>query len=79
MANAAFDAYEAGRLAGANHFHAIQEHPSATRPANPYPGASYWLGVEWGRGFHDGFAQCGRRAAVASRATSMLERLQRGG
>jgi hypothetical protein len=70
MENSQIDAYEEGRRAGSSHFRAVQQDAASSRPANPYPAASYWVGVEWGRGFHDGFTQCGRMADAAIRTAA---------
>lgn len=58
-------AYAEGRIAGARHALALHNDPVAKPPSSPYSGAAYLAGVEWERGFSDGFAQGLRRAARA--------------
>jgi hypothetical protein len=48
-------AYAEGRLAGAKYSRAKQENDGGPRPATPLHGSTYLAGVEWERGFVDGF------------------------
>jgi hypothetical protein len=58
------EAYAKGRMAGVNHSLALYRNPAAKPPASPYSGAAYLAGVEWERGFSDGFAQGERRKSA---------------
>jgi hypothetical protein len=60
-------AYAEGRIAGAKYSLALQRHPETKRPSSPYSGEEYLAGVEWERGFGDGFAQGERRKSTARR------------
>ena len=60
-------AYAQGRIAGVKHSFTLQGHPEAKPPASPYSGAAYLAGVEWERGFSDGFAQGERRKSASQR------------
>jgi hypothetical protein len=51
------EAYAKGRMAGVNYYFSVQRNPSAKQPSSPYGSAAYLAGVEWERGFNDGFAQ----------------------
>jgi hypothetical protein len=60
------EAYAKGKIAGVNHYFTLQREPGAKQPTSPYSGAAYLAGVEWERGFGDGFAQ-GQRSGSRSR------------
>lgn len=58
-------AYAEGRLAGTRYFRAKHEDGRAPRPATLYHGSDYLAGIEWDRGFADGF-QLQERALATS-------------
>ncbi len=58
-------AYAEGRLAGARYSRAQQEDEGGPRPHSPHQGSAYLAGVEWDRGFADGF-QLQERASATS-------------
>jgi hypothetical protein len=62
------EAYAKGKIAGVNHFFALQRDPGTKQPTSPYPSAQYLATVEWERGFGDGLAQ-GQRGGSRARAS----------
>jgi hypothetical protein len=58
-------AYAEGRLAGARYFRAKQEDGGEPHPTNPYQVSPYLEGVDWDRGFGDGY-QLQERALATS-------------
>jgi hypothetical protein len=61
-------AYAKGHLAGAGYAQAKQLDGGMPRPASPYQGAAYLAGVEWDRGFAEGFDLQERALATADMA-----------
>lgn len=60
--------YAKGHLAGAGYFQAKQLDGGKPRPANPYLGSVYLAGIEWDRGFVEGFKLQERALATANAA-----------
>jgi hypothetical protein len=67
------EAYAKGRIAGVNHYFELQRNPASKQPTSPYPGSAYLAGVEWERGFSDGFQQ-GQRSDTRARTRSNEKR-----
>jgi hypothetical protein len=63
------EAYAKGRIAGVNYYFSVQRDPAAKQPTSPYSASDYLAGVEWDRGFNDGFAQ-GQRGGSRARTRS---------
>jgi hypothetical protein len=63
-------AYANGRIAGSKYSLAKQLDPTAQRSSNPHPSTEYLAGIEWERGFTEGFDQARR---FAGRPTSSTE------
>lgn len=61
-------AYAKGHLAGVGYAQAQQLDGGMPRPASPYSGSAYLAGVEWDRGFAEGFQRQERVLATADRA-----------
>jgi hypothetical protein len=62
------EAYQNGRIAGANHYFSLRRDSSLPLPSRPYSTAFHTVSDGWNRGFINGFDQgkrCDSRARTA--------------